>query len=165
MAIFHKKIIICIVIISCTLFIKSENVKCAEYLTLELGVKESEFGYQSDMIKEFVKNKIPFHIDAEGILKYSGKNKEEVVKITTILDNRPAMHFKKKKYASLFILLLQKKGVSFLIRYGKQHNDIHIIWCEQDSAVVNNIIDSDFKQAVLESKKTGILGTYLYQPR
>lgn len=123
-------------------------------LVFDKGIQYNNVGYQIDIQQKLIENKIPFQLDAEGILRYSQNYQKEIDMILSFLDSRPSMHFKNRKYAVLFSLLLQEKNIFFLIRDGAT-NDIHIIWNQADKEEVDKIYN-DFQKAVIESEKSGV---------
>ena len=132
---------------------------------LELGIKKTSIGYQSDVIIAFIDNDIPFYMDSEGILKYPGKYQEKVDNILNKLDKRPEVQFSDYKFASLFIISLKKNNVNFLIREGSNKSTIHIVFQEKDKKIVDKYIYPEFKKLLLEGRKTGVYGAQQYPPR
>jgi len=129
---------------------------------LELGVKKDSIGYQSDVIAAFIDNGIPFYMDSGGILKYPGKYQKKVDNILNEIDGRPEVQFSDYKFASLFIILLKKNNVNFLIREGSNKSTIHIVFQQKDREFVNKYIYPEFKKLLSEGRKTGVYGAQQY---
>ncbi len=128
----------------------------AEEKALELGVKKMSFGYQSDIISALYDHEIPFYIDNEGILKYSGKYAEKVKKLIDDINQRPEMQFKDFKIASLFVLVLKQHNVDFLIRQGCNDMQTHIVYQRKDSQLVDKYVYPEFENALIKARKMGV---------
>lgn len=130
----------------------------------ELGVKKTSIGYQADVISAFIENGIPFYVDSEGILKYPGKYEDKAMVLLDKLNKRPEVQFNDYKYASLFIILLKKNNIDFVIRDGANKMDIHIVYEDKDKKTVDEIVYPEFVRLVEKGSKTGVYGSQGYPP-
>ena len=126
-----------------------------EEQALELGIKKMSFGYQSDVISALYDHKVPFYIDNEGILKYSGEYEQAAREAIDTVDKRPVVQFSDPKIASLFVLVLKKHSVDFKIRQGNNDMEIHIVYTQKDSQLVDNTVYPEFQKALIVGRKTG----------
>lgn len=127
-----------------------------EEKALELGVKKMTFGYQSDIISVLYDHEIPFYIDNEGILKYSGKYAGKVKELIDGINQRPEVQFKDFKIASLFVLVLKQHNVDFLVRQGGNDMQTHIVYQRKDTQLVDKYVYPEFQNALIKARKTGV---------
>ena len=95
-------------------------------------------------------------MDSEGIIKYPGRYEKQVASLINKLDKRPMVQFGDFKFASLFIILLNKNNIEYAIHRGTNQMDIHVVYDIKDKRFVDEEIQPQFKKLLVQGSKTGI---------